>query len=97
MNFINENGSFELIDSGKSVNDTFATGNKFWLTPFSDIYISDYFNTEDLRLKGLVCIWGKRPANRTWNYELLSKQMLADGEFVMERINKMNDYLNETV
>lgn len=49
-----------LVDSGNQWGDMFVTGNKVYLTPVKDWYISDLWNEEDLRPKGTYCMFNAK-------------------------------------
>lgn len=77
--FINPDGSFKLIDSGKTVNDTFLTGKKFWLTPFENTYVTDYLEAPE----NTLTIFNQRTGKKL----IVSKQLFDDGEFIISQIS----------
>lgn len=56
---------FKLIDSGKTIGDSFAMGCKIFKTKYDDFFLSEIDTTtgEDLRDKGVLCVVYKNGEN----------------------------------
>lgn len=75
-----------LIDSGFLVDGMFSIGAKIYLTHHLDVYLSEYFNGEDLRKKNLLCLFNRAGEERS--YMMISNEMINnDCDFTIKTID----------
>lgn len=88
-------GEYKLIDSGKTIGDSFVTGCKIYKTKYDDLFLSeiDTKSGEDVRPKGILCILNKH--GRTIGY--ISKEYLKNSADMNRFIALYNYLLNNRI